>query len=454
MKVINILTRVTLVFVLIVSFNACTTEDLEPSLEQNKLIQGGIVSVDNLYAVLKGSLSAMTASGYYGRDYIINNEVRTDNCFSNGNSGRFTTEASFTYNENSGFFWDEAYEAIAGLNIIISGVDLNSLEGDLDYGKHLQGQAYALRALIHFDLLKQYGQQHAGGTLGVPYITEFKGEDLLPSRKTVEEVKQLIFSDLETAFEMMSDDYFDSSREFVSKYTAKAIESNVATYFGNWDKVISASEAVINSGYYEIISSTSFVKSWESGGSPNSIFELAFNRTDNRGISGLAYIYRGSSYGDVQVIDGVEDIYEEGDVRADILGYEGSMLRNMGKFPDMNGYDNVPVIRYEEIILNYAEALLETGGDALAEINKITSNRGASAYESVTKDDIINERRKELIFEGKRYDDLLRTGSDIEKISTQQNFAATIPYGDYRLAWPIPKAETDANSNMVQNEGY
>jgi len=131
------------------------------------------------------------------------------------------------------------------------------------------------------------------------------------------------------------------------------------------------------------------------------------------------------------------------------------MLRNLGKFPDNQGYDNVSIIRYEEVILNYAEALFETSGDALTEINKITSKRGASAYTApLTKDDILNERRKELIFEGFRYDDLLRTGQDIEKTSLQQNFLATIPYGDPRLAWPIPQSEMDANSNMVQNTGF
>ena len=104
----------------------------------------------------------------------------------------------------------------------------------------------------------------------------------------------------------------------------------------------------------------------------------------------MAYIYRttgGGSYGDVQVIDEVANLYEEGDVRADILGWEGNMLRNIGKYPDNQGYNNVGVIRYEEIILIHAEALLETGGDAVTEINKITSNRGATAYTTVTKDD-------------------------------------------------------------------
>lgn len=399
----------------------------------------------------------MTVSGYYGRDIIITNEVRTDNCFSNGNSGRFTTQASFTYDANTGYFWDEAYSTIARANIII-GTDVSTLTGDQDFGVHMQGQAYAMRALAHFDLLRQYGQQHTGGTLGVPYVTEFKGEDLYPARNTVTEVKDLIMADLATAFSLMDDSYYDASKEFMSKYTAKALESRVAVYFGDWPAAKLAAEAVIGSNLYSVIAEGDYVASWGQDGSSNSIFELAFNNTDNQGINGLAYIYRttgGGSYGDVQVLDDVINLYESGDVRANILGYEGTMLRNMGKFPDNQGYDNVSIIRYEEVILNYAEALLETSGDALTEINKITSKRGASAYTApLTKEDILNERRKELIFEGFRYDDLLRTGQDIEKISIQQNFLATIPYGDPRLAWPIPQSEMDANSNMVQNTGF
>ncbi|WP_224491476.1 RagB/SusD family nutrient uptake outer membrane protein [Robertkochia flava] len=457
----NNIYKIALVGLLTIS-GACTTGDLEPSTEQNKPVEGGIATVGNLEGVLKGAYSRMTGSGYYGRDYIVTNEVRTDNCFSNGNSGRFTTQASFTYDANTGYFWDDAYRVIASANIII-GQDISVLTGDLDYAAHLQGQAYAMRALAHFDLVKQYGQQHAGGTLGVPYVTEFKGDDLFPARNTVEENKANIYADLEMAFQLMQDAYFDDSREFMSKYSAKALESRVAVYFEDWNRAVSASEAVINSGLYSILPANSYVSSWSSTGNANSIFELAFNPADNLGSNSLGFIYKTGidangdpigSYGDVQVIDEVIDIFDDADVRKDILGYEGTLLRNLGKYPNLQGFDNVVLIRYEEVILNYAEALFETGGDALTEINKIATNRGLPAYASVTKDIILDERRKELMFEGFRFDDLMRTGMDIEKYSLQQNFAATIPYGDFRLAFPVPTAELNANSNMVQNDGY
>lgn len=455
MKKLNILFRIVMLFVFILTMNACSTDDLDPATDQNKPVEGGITSEDNVYGILKGIYSRFTEMHYYGRDYIINNEVRSDNCFSNGNSGRFVTQSGFKYDSNTGFFWDEAYEAIASANVVI-GINSEDLTGDQNYIKHMQGQAYALRALAHFDLVKQYGQQHVGGTLGIPYVTEFKGDDLFPSRNTVDEVKNLIMRDLDTAFELLNESY-DSSPEFITKYAAKALQSSVAVYFEDWNTAISAAQSVINSGNYEIVPASAFVASFAADNAVNSIFELAFSSTDNLGSNSLGFIYRApdvGGYGDVQVIDEVINLYENDDVRADILGYQGIKLRNMGKYPDNQGYDNVSVIRYEEVILNYAEALLETGGDALTQINLITSARGASAYASVTKDDILVERRKEFIFEGKRFEDLVRMGKDIEKKYIQQNFSETISYGDPILAWPIPKAEIDANSNMVQNEGY
>lgn len=455
MKIFKFITRLAIVFLFLVNITACSKDALEPSTEQNKAVEGGIESDANLYGILKGALSYMTASGYYGQSYIVTREVRTDNCFSNGNSGRYTTQGSYTYNENTGYFWDEAYEAIASANIII-GVNPDEMSGDVDYIKHMQGQAHVIRALAHFDLLKQYGQHYVGGTLGIPYVSEFKGEDLFPARNTVNENITSIMADLETGFNMMDESY-DDSKEFVNKYAAKAIQSSVAVYFGRWNEAKTAAEAVINSGNYSIIPAGSYVSHWGGTQAANSIFELAFSATDNRGINGLAYIYRttgGGSYGDIQVLDEAIDIFDAGDVRAGILGWEGTMLRNIGKWPENQGYDNVVVIRYEEVLLNYVEALFETGGDALTQLNLLAAERGIDPYTTVTKEIILDERRKEFMFEGIRFDDMVRNGLPLVKYSIQQNITATIPAGDYRFSWPIPTAEMDANSNMVQNTGY
>ena len=305
MKKINILYL--LVFTGFISFTACGTDDLDPTLAQEKSVEGSIGSVDNLYGIIKGAYSILTGSGYYGRDYIVTNEVRTDNCFSNGNSGRFTTQASFNYNENTGFIWDNAYAAIASANIIIS-TDIEALSGDLAYGYHLQGQALAIRALCHYDLLVQYGQMHSGGTIGIPLVLEFKGDDLFPSRNSIEETKIQILADLDSAFNLMDDNYFDSSKEFFNKFAAKALEARVRLYFNDFSGAEAAAKAVIGSNQYSVIAAADFVGSFNQNASSNSIFELAFNLADTRGGDSLGYMYKTGdigSYGDCQVLDEV-----------------------------------------------------------------------------------------------------------------------------------------------------
>ncbi len=436
---------------------ACTTNDLEPTLALQKSLEVSIVNVTNLYGVLKGALDEMTLNGYWGREIIAANEVRSDNVFSNGNSGRYTTQGAFNYNENSGGIWDNCYSVIASANIIIN-TDIASLDGDQNYGKHLQGSAYFLRALGHYDLVRFYGQQHSGGTLGVPIVTTFKGEDLFPERKSITDVKAAIVADLESAFSMMDEQYDDS--HFISKMAAPALLSRVGIYFGDWNTAKNAAQQVINSGKYSIIEADAYVGSWANKKNGNSIFELAFSSTHNNGSNSIAYIYRtqenGSGYGDLQVMPEVERLYDTLDVRAGILGYQGELLRNMKKYPDINGFDNIPIIRYEEIVLNYAEALLETGDieGALTQLNTLTSKRNATTYTTANKENILLERRKELIFEGHRWDDLMRTQKDIQSYGTLMQLLNTYSYPNNVFAYPIPAKEINANSNIVQNDGY
>lgn len=442
-----------------VAVSSCATEDLDPTLAQEKLAEDAINTVEDMSVILLGAYDRMSQSGYYGRDYIAANEVHTPNTYSNSNSGRFTTEALFKQLPNGTYIWDDAYRVIASANLVIN-TDVSSLQGpggtepNLDQARHIQGEAYAVRALAHFDLLKTYGQEHVDGDLGVPYITEFLGEDRLPSRPSIEENKQMIYSDLDTAFEMMSEDFFDSSKETMSKYTAPALESRVAVYFGDWERAKEAAMLVVESGKYAIIPAESFVESFAKDGSVNSLFEIASSDTDNEGSNSLEFIYRGRSYGDISVTQEAFDMYEGDDVREDILGTEtirvGPQLRNIGKYPDREA--NIPVIRYEEVILNLAEAKFELGeADALEYLNMVPEHRNANTYDEVTKENILEERREEFIFEGLYFWDLLRTRQDIVRADFQE---IMIPYGDFRLAYPIPFVELDANSNLEQNPGY
>ena len=187
------------------------------------------------------------------------------------------------------------------------------------------------------------------------------------------------------------------------------------------------------------------------------MFEIDYNTTDTQG---LAYIMRTDNgvgvYGDVQPRSTILDIYDEGDVRLGVIGYEGSRLRNLGKYPLLTGADNIPIIRYEEVVLTYAEALLETGNaaSALTYLNSITSNRNAQPFSSATKANILLERRREFAFEGIRWDDMMRTGMDAQAFTQDEVLVKTLTFPNVKFALPIPASEMDANSNMVQNASY
>lgn len=450
----NILKTLVFSSAILVAINSCTTDDLEPTLAQAKSVEGSITNVSNLYGLLKGAMNSLSFNSYYGTSLIATNEVRSDNMFSNGTSGRYIVEANFEYNRNSGFWWAAAYEVIATANIIIN-TDVASLEGDADYGATLQGQAKILRALAHFDLVKNYGQHTTGtGNLGVPIVTEFKGEDLFPARNTVEEVYAAVVADLQSAFAMIDDAYVTGAT-FPTKYTAKALEARVHLYFGEFSDALSASKTVIDNGGYSIIPADNFVSSWVANN--NSMFEIDYSSTDTQGLS---YIMRTDNgvgvYGDVQARATILDIYDAEDVRLGVIGYEGTRLRNLGKYPILNGFDNIPIIRYEEVVLTYAEALLETGdaATALTYLNSITSNRNAQPYETATKANILLERQREFAFEGIRWDDMMRTGMDAEAYSQDEVLVNTLTYPNVKFAFPIPVTEMDANGNMIQNESY
>jgi hypothetical protein len=446
--------------------SSCSKESMDPSMAQDKIVEGSITKAEDVAGLLYGAYDRMTQTSYYGRDLIIYGEIRADNAFSNGNSGRFINPGKMVMTTNDAYptdTWTSMYEVIASCNILI-GLDPSAIEGDLAEIKHYIGQAYALRALAHFDLLKLFGQQHVtgGGDVGIPYIEKYKGENLTPARNSVSEVKSKIESDLATSLTLMSDALNDPSHCYLSTWGAYALQSRVALYFGEWGKVINAAEAVINSGEYQIIPEAEFISSWFTKSSSNSIFELAYSTTDNNNINGLSQIYRGEAYGDIQALKEILDIFDPGDVRADpdfMIGpglAPDTLFRNIGKYPSADYSDNINLIRYEEVILNYAEALFENGspGDALTQLNLLTAERGAQPWTEATKANILQERRRELCFEGFRFDDLARNKMNIPLVSPLEQTHGGPAYGSYNYAFPIPQDEMNANSNMAQNKDY
>lgn len=106
--------------------------------------------------------------------------------------------------------------------------------------------------------------------------------------------------------------------------------------------------------------------------------------------------------------------------------------------------------RYADALLMQAEAQFRKGatGAALTIVNQIRTNRGASTLPSITERDLLDERGRELYWEGWRRHDLIRFGA------FTQAWEAKPVSGAFRVMFPIPQRALDTNPNLVQIKGY
>lgn len=448
---------------------SCEDNDLDPTLSVNKDI-ATITTVADLNLVISGAYDRMTNSYYYGRDILIFGDVRSDNAYSNGNSGRFVTVGSMDMVDSDGYPRDtftQIYTVIGSSNIVINSTIESTSTAETSQINYYKGQALALRALAHYDLLRLFGQQNVdGGGLaanGIAYVKEFQSGNSTPSRNTVAEVKGFIYADLDQALTLMNVE-LDGSKETVTTAAVNAIKARVALYFEDWTVAKDASNKAMTAATANgtrIAQSNEFVNTYAMPTPVNSIFELAFRDNDNQSSDGLYNIYAETNYGDVAVLQDFKNQFTASDVRgtASMLAVDSkNKLRNVGKF--ISASSNVPLIRFEEMVLVNAEAsfmLNIADPSVLVSLNSIAGNRGADLYITVTRNDILNERRKELAFEGFRFDDLARTKKDmpvVDALKQTYDDKGAIVFGSYRYAFPIPLVETNANANAAQNKGY
>ena len=459
-------------FLLVVS---CGNDDLEPTLAMNKDSATGIQNAADLASVLNGAYDRMSSSGYYARNVIVNGEVRGDNFYSNANSGR-TFAAAMDYSPNGYGPWSTIYGVIAMCNIVIQ-ADHANLEGDQNAISHTVGQAYALRAVAHFDLLRDYGQHFISGqggssSLGVPYVKTYRDPaNLSPSRDTVQSNVDNIVADFNQGISMMNST--SDNAQYMNKGAAYALLARAALYYGSvnsayYAAAASASKWVLDNWSKAAVGPSGYMASWYTDNAVNHLFSIAASGTDNAGINGVANIYRGPTYGDLRIVEGdgaddVHDVYEAADIRytsLGMIGMEGGYLSMLGKWPSMDFSDDNVVIRVEEMHLIYAEASLRAGDTATAKtyLNNVQAARGATLTDA-TLDNIILERRREFFGEGHRFYDIARLGMDIPLVDvikqTHDDLTGASPEaGNYRFAYPISLSERNANPNIVQNYGY
>ena len=175
---------------------------------------------------------------------------------------------------------------------------------------------------------------------------------------------------------------------------------------------------------------------------------------------------RGMFYSDGQNLE-IESIppFEDGYAvtkwtNIDSNGNQGS--DSSGNFVDTD----IPLIRLAEIYLNYAEATLRGGGGdtntAVSLVNQIRERgfggtSGTISSGDLTLDFILDERSRELYWEGLRRTDLIRYNrftSSTYLWPFKGNEPTGVGVDEYRNLFPLPANVVAINSNLTQNEGY
>jgi len=462
------------------ALTSCSKDFTETQFHQGEQM-APLSSVEQLTSFVNGTYVKMRDVNYLGTYYRAYGEVRSDEMYNTEKTGRLLGVSTYTMKtteQEAESTWKAIYRVIGNANIAINAADNLTWGGSNDPQetaneiKRLKGQAYTIRALALFDLLRLYGQQYAGGTLGVPIPLQYD-PNASSTRATVAQTEAQIESDLNRAnalFEAIGDvveQTSSSEKNYISPLALKAIASRYYLYKGDYAKVAELSEEIISSGKYAVAAKDDLQGTFSKPDAGNSVFELTVGTTSSLSSDAYDYLVHYSpGYAQLAVSEQAVALYEANDVRrtfitSGVLGGQTKYFLN-NKFYGLQGSNNIKVIRYEEVLLNAIEAHLNTddrtgtGNKTKGYYNTLRHERGLSDVSAVTLDDLKKERVRELVGEGQRYWDLLRWAAAIPQLNSAGNVVRSRNIGDKLLAFPIPKSEVDSpNSGGVsQNEGY
>jgi hypothetical protein len=472
----------------------CSKSFLDAKPYSSVVLAQAINSEDDMNTAVNGLYSSLRATDFYGRTFAVKGDLMADNVFlSNQNSGRYLSFNNYNLTKTDGYasaVWINAYSAIKNANLIInSGLDPAKSANV----SQLLSEAYAIRGMIYFDLVRNYGLPYTVGdpnsNPGVPIVTSFDAT-IKPSRASVAAVYTQVLSDLAKASSLAKYNQGQTmtfaatnktrsvNSSFMSSYAIKLLTARVYQNKGDWANAkLLANDVITNSGFSLV--SASGVMSYWAGAAPltsktETMFEVTSDANNSVGDGTLANLYvpktNGGSYGDILATKGFYDSFTATDTRKGLItpstrsGQAGT-ANYVIKYPiDVINYDDVKILRFSEAYLILAEAQYNLGdiAGANATLNTFATKRDPNVVYASTGTqvltDILNERAKEFAFEGYRFWDLVRLNLTFNKPQTQDasnnyTYTAVAP-GNINRIFPIPNDEILVNPNIAQNPGY
>ncbi|HEX6430558.1 MAG TPA: RagB/SusD family nutrient uptake outer membrane protein [Niastella sp.] len=472
-------------------------------------------------AALAGAYDILSQESMWGAQIPIRHNASTDESFfsyTSFTSGpfRYNYDASDTY---VGTLWKNLYTGIERANTLLANLD--KAEMDITRKGAVRGEALFLRAFYYFTLVQYYGDV----PLKLEPSTSVNNVDI--ARTPSKEVYAQVIADMKEAETLVKTATQIGSSGHVSKSTVRGILARVyLTMAGaplhdtekfkdarEWAlKVKESGEHMLNPDYTKIFINESAdvedVKEciWEAEcfgtnndaqreggriGNENGVL----CRATNFDVIGYAYGFNSTTW-KLYYLYGPTDVRRDWAIANYSLNADGVKTtlaanniygRNVAKWrreyekllPKNKNYTptNFPMLRYADVLLMLAEAENEvTGATPLAHeaLNLVRKRAGLLdtiiASQDGFRDEIRNERARELCFEGLRKPDLIRWGIFVEtmhdaadEIKARQPTTGTnagaytyaaqnaANVNERHLLYPIPLNEMSLNKKMVQN---
>jgi hypothetical protein len=434
----------------------------------------------------------------YTRSFWNVQEVSTDEAVSKGDAAAglpdFHTQSWMATNQYLQILHSRILYLVAVCNEFIR------LGGDSGFPEvdTYVAEARFIRALAYWHAMDLFGTS--------PFVTE---EDLpgafFPERASREDLFTYIESELIEIDALLGEPGFQYGRadKAAAWMVLSKIYLNAEVYIGvkKYDEAIAVLDKLVNSKYsLSTEQRHNFLA--DNNTSPEIIFPIIQDGLTTQTWGGVTYLMAGamgggtitahetigitSQWGILRVTSALVNLFEESDARATFWsdgqtleiedvelfsnGYMSTKYKNRKLDGNVSDSDlsthpdtDFPMFRLGDAYLMYAEAVLRGGSGsqekALNMVNEIRTRAGASAISAgdLNLDFILDERARELFWEGHRRTDLIRFGQFTNGSKVwpwKGGVAEGTATEEYRDIYPVPATQLTANPNLIQNEGY
>ncbi|MFV0592488.1 MAG: RagB/SusD family nutrient uptake outer membrane protein [Draconibacterium sp.] len=449
---------------------------------------------EGVEALLASAYANGQLNGWGGAaDYIALNECTTDvfkdyiGAYFN-NTLRKYQDFSFDPGHTAVIqaYWRQNYRAIRDANILITIISDHPLLSQELKDRYL-GEAKFIRATAYNFLYDWFG--------GVPLITEATTE-LFPTRATSQEIEDFVISELTAAAPLLPTTVSETEFGRATRGSALGVLAQFQLNAKKWEDAAKTAQKVIELGVYQLLPNYADIFALDNEGNnemiyvfPNIDVEPVGNNWTRNVLPGdyPTSVVNAATQSTIQ--EGFYSTFDPNDKRADLILTEytsskgvhidlldpnsaptGDKYKHPRSFkypidentadPTIGGQD-VPYIRYSQILLTRSEGLVMSNGivsqEALDLLNEVRNRAGLPDYTLTDIPDqatfinkMLAERGWEFYSEGKRRPDLIRHGQFIQN-ALNRGITLAKPF---HVFFPIPQPEIDANENLVQNDGY